>query len=74
LRDDLATSSGETIMTLQTNDGFAKHELSTDELDAVSGGFFNPNAPRGHGPVVLPGPHWFPLPHAPLPYPIHPTR
>ena len=68
-------------MTLQTNDGFAKHELSTDELDAVSAGLhltFGPNPPRGHGPQLPPGgfPHWFPLPlpHAPLPYPIHPTR
>ena len=63
-------------MTLPTTDGLAKHELSTDELDAVSAGFFDPSGPRGHGPAIPPGgfPHWFPLPHAPLPYPIRPVR
>jgi len=64
-------------MTLPTNDGAAKRELSASELDAIPAGLhltFGPNPPRGdigivpsHGPYGFPGGFsgWFHLPHLP---------
>jgi bacteriocin-like protein len=60
-------------MTLLTNDDFAKSELSTSELEAISGGLHlthGPNPPMGgagggchppHHPPYLPPIHYYPL-------------
>jgi len=59
-------------MTLTTNDDFGKRELSTSELETISGGFIlthGPNPPVGgagggchpHHPPHLPPIHYYPL-------------
>jgi hypothetical protein len=64
-------------MTLPTNDDFAKRELATSELDAVSAGLVlshGPNPPRGesggchpHRPPHMEPPRYYPggVPNAP---------
>jgi hypothetical protein len=64
-------------MTLLTNDGFAKSELSTGELETISGGLIlthGPNPPRGgyggchgHQPPHMEPPRYYPggVPNSP---------
>jgi hypothetical protein len=41
-------------MDFSANDEFTNGELSTSELDTISGGVFTIPLHPGHGPVVLP--------------------
>jgi hypothetical protein len=69
-RDSPAPSTGEIKMTLPTNDDFAKSELSTGELETISGGLIlthGPNPPQGghggcngHRPPHMEPPRYYP--------------